>query len=108
MKTVWIAAIAIVASASAAAQTTIYKHVDEGGRITYSNKPMKGATVMELEPLTTIPATPNGTLQKQKRPYTTPVLTVHGTLEELTKTTDKKFGPTDGFTFEGNPITNVS
>ena len=50
----------------------------------------------------------NGTLQKQKRPYTTPVLTVHGTLEELTKTTDKKFGPTDGFTFEGNPITNVS
>jgi len=58
MKTVWIAAIAIVASASAAAQTTIYKHVDEGGRITYSNKPMKGATVMELDPIMTMPATP--------------------------------------------------
>ena len=44
----------------------------------------------------------------QKRPYTTPVLTVHGTLEEVTKTTDKRFGATDGFTFEGNPIANVS
>jgi len=65
MKTVWIAGVAIAVSTSAWAQTTIYKHVDESGRITYSNKPMKGATVMELEPLTTIPATPNGTLQKQ-------------------------------------------
>jgi len=65
MKTVWIAGVAIAVSTSAWAQTTIYKHVDEGGRITYSNKPMKGATVMDLEPLTTIPATPNGTLQKQ-------------------------------------------
>jgi len=65
MKTVWIAGVAIVASTSAWAQTTIYKHVDESGRITYSNKPMKGATVMDLEPLTTIPATPNGMLQKQ-------------------------------------------
>ena len=43
-----------------------------------------------------------------KRPYTTPVLTVHGTLEEVTKTTPKRFGASDGFTFEGNPITNVS
>ena len=65
MKTVWIAGIAIAASASALAQTTIYKHVDESGRITYSNRPMKGATVMDLEPLTTIPGTPAGVLQKQ-------------------------------------------
>ena len=65
MKAVWIPGVAIAVSTSAWAQTTIYKHVDESGRITYSNKPMKGATVMELEPLTTIPATPNGTLQKQ-------------------------------------------
>ena len=43
-----------------------------------------------------------------KRPYTTPVLTLHGTLEEVTKTTDKRFGATDGFTFEGQPISNVS
>jgi hypothetical protein len=68
MKTVWIAAIAIVASTSAHAQSTIYKHVDESGRITYSNKPIKGATVMELEPLTTIPATPAGRLQKTSAP----------------------------------------
>ena len=62
MKTVWIAGLAIAASTTALAQTTIYKHVDESGRITYSNKPMKGAVVMELEPLTTIPATPTGNL----------------------------------------------
>ena len=68
MKTVWIAAIAIVASTSAHAQSTIYKHVDESGRITYSNKPIKGATVMELEPLTTIPSTPAGRLQKTSAP----------------------------------------
>ena len=60
MKTVWIAGMAIAASASAFAQTTIYKHVDDSGRITYSNKPMKGAVVMELDPITTIPATPAG------------------------------------------------
>ena len=62
MKTVWIAGLAIAASTTALAQTTIYKHVDESGRITYSNKPMKGATVMDLEPLTTIPGTPAGML----------------------------------------------
>jgi Domain of unknown function (DUF4124) len=62
MKTVWIAGLAIAASTSALAQSTIYKHVDESGRVTYSNKPMKGAVVMELEPLTTIPATPAGVL----------------------------------------------
>jgi hypothetical protein len=32
--------------------------VDESGRVTYSNKPMKGATIVELEPLTTIPTPP--------------------------------------------------
>jgi hypothetical protein len=56
MKTVWIASFAIMASASALAQSTIYKHVDDGGRVTYSNKPMKGATVMELDPLTVVPS----------------------------------------------------
>jgi hypothetical protein len=62
MKTVWIAGLAIAASTSALAQSTIYKHVDESGRVTYSNKPIKGAKVLELEPLTTIPATPAGVL----------------------------------------------
>ena len=54
MKVVWIASLAVAAT-SAFAQTTIYKHTDESGRVTYSNKPMKGAVVMELEPLTQLP-----------------------------------------------------
>ena len=62
MKTVWIASVAVALSCPAWAQTTIYKHVDESGRVTYSNKPMKGAVVVELEPLTTIPSTPAGTM----------------------------------------------
>jgi hypothetical protein len=43
---------------TAVAGTTIYKHVDDSGRVTYSNKPMKGASVVDLEPLTTIPTPP--------------------------------------------------
>jgi hypothetical protein len=62
MKTVWIASVVVALSAPAWAQTTIYKHVDESGRVTYSNKPMKGAVVVELEPLTTIPSTPGGSI----------------------------------------------
>lgn len=58
MKTLWIAACIAAFSASAAADTTIYKRVDENGRVTYSNRPMKGAMVMELEPLTTLPTPP--------------------------------------------------
>ena len=65
MKTVWIASLAMAAAMPTAfAQSTIYKHVDDSGRVTYSNKPMKGAAVMDLEPLTTIPGTPSGRLQK--------------------------------------------
>jgi exonuclease VII large subunit len=64
MKSVWIAILAIAASPSALAQSTIYKHVDDSGRITYSNKPMKGATVLELEPLTTITVVPAGAMAK--------------------------------------------
>jgi len=58
MKTVLMASLAIAFSATAFAQTTIYKHVDDSGRVTYSNKPIKGATVVDLEPLTTIPTPP--------------------------------------------------
>ena len=58
MKVVWIASLAVAATTTAWAQSTIYKHVDESGRVTYSNKPMKGATVLDLEPLTTIPGAP--------------------------------------------------
>ena len=40
MKTVWMASVAIAAAVPLAhAQSTIYKHVDESGRITYSNMP---------------------------------------------------------------------
>lgn len=65
MKTVWIAGIVLAATTGVHAQSTIYKHVDESGRITYSNKPMKGATVLDLEPLTVIPGTPGGGLTPQ-------------------------------------------
>jgi hypothetical protein len=41
-----------------------------------------------------------------KKIYTTPRLTLHGTLEEVTKQIDKKLGATDGFTFMGVPISN--
>ena len=58
MKTVWIASLAAMVATTAAAQTTIYKLVDESGRVTYSNKPMKGAVVLDLEPLTTLPPPP--------------------------------------------------
>ena len=43
-----------------------------------------------------------------KRLYTTPQVTVHGTLEEITKTQDKMLGGSDGFTFMQQPIQNVS
>jgi hypothetical protein len=66
MKTVWIASFAAALAAPAWAQTTIYKHIDDSGRVTYSNKPMKGAVVLDLEPLTTIPANPSGSLAPPK------------------------------------------
>ena len=55
MKTVWIASLAIMASPLVSAQSTIYKHVDDSGRITYTNRPMKGAVAMELDPINTLP-----------------------------------------------------
>jgi hypothetical protein len=59
MKTVLIASVAIAMSASAAAaEPTIYKLIDDSGRVTYSNKPMKGATVMDMDPITIIPTPP--------------------------------------------------
>ena len=50
-----IAGLAFFAMTTAHAE--IYKHVDEQGRVTYSNVPMKGATKLNLEPLNTVPAT---------------------------------------------------
>lgn len=58
MKTVLIASLALAMSATAVAEPTIYKLIDDSGRVTYSNKPMKGATVMEMDPITVIPTPP--------------------------------------------------
>ena len=44
----------------------------------------------------------------EKRPYKTPTLTVHGTLEEVTKQQNKGYGSSDGFMFMGVPISNIS
>lgn len=53
MKTPMIALAVLVAAPCALAQTTIWKHVDENGKVTYTNRPMKGAVVVELDPLNT-------------------------------------------------------
>jgi len=64
MKTVWIAGVALAFSATALAQTTIYKLVDQEGRVTYSNRPMKGAMIVDLDPLTVIPTSPQVVSEK--------------------------------------------
>lgn len=52
------ALIGIMAAAfPMAAHSEIYKHVDDQGKVTYSNVPMKGGTRLNLEPLNTVPAT---------------------------------------------------
>jgi hypothetical protein len=51
----------LCAAASAFAQSVVvYKQVDESGRVTYSNQPMKGAMVVELSPLTVLPKSQAG------------------------------------------------
>jgi len=39
-----------------AAQAEMYKYVDEKGRVTYSNKPIKGGQKVDLPELSTVPA----------------------------------------------------
>ncbi len=74
MKTVWIASLAMATTMPMAfAQSTIYKHIDDSGRVTYSNKPMKGATVLELDPITTIPVVPAARAPLQKASVSTEV-----------------------------------
>jgi Domain of unknown function (DUF4124) len=48
--------IAYAQNGGKASSTTIYKLVDENGKVTYSNLPIKGAVKLDLEPLTSIPA----------------------------------------------------
>src|SRR5258706_5471556 len=66
IKPAWTAGLVATFASPAWAQTTIYKLVDESGHVTYSNKPMKGAIALDLEPLTTIPSTPSGSLVAPK------------------------------------------
>ena len=49
-------------AAAPRAEAVIYKHVDESGRVTYANSPIKGGARVDLEPLTVIPSTPSGSL----------------------------------------------
>ncbi len=45
----------------------VYKHIDTSGRVTYSNSPIKGAQIIELQPLMTMPAASNGQAQGKSR-----------------------------------------
>jgi hypothetical protein len=86
MKIVWMAGLAAIAMSGAAwSQSTIYKHVDESGRVTYTNKPMKGAVVVDLEPLTTIPGTPAGALVTGAAQASAPAPKAVATLERVDK-----------------------
>lgn len=49
-------AVTLAILSATAAHAEIYKHVDSNGRVTYSNVAIKGATKLNLEPLTTVPA----------------------------------------------------
>lgn len=48
-------ALAALCVYSLQAGAEIYKHVDDKGRVTYSNVPAKGAKKVDLEPLSTVP-----------------------------------------------------
>ena len=80
MKTVWIASAALMC-APVLAQTTIYKLVDDSGHVTYSNKPMKGATVVELDPITTIPTPPEVALVRASLGVSRPADTASSNME---------------------------
>ena len=48
----------VPAMASAQGAQTIYKFVDESGRVTYANSPIKGGSKVNLEPLTVLQSSP--------------------------------------------------
>jgi hypothetical protein len=75
MRTLCVAVAVAAASSCPLAQTTIYKHIDDGGRVTYSNKPIKGAVVLELDPIVTLPASPRG-VNPQNLPVEKPAVAV--------------------------------
>ncbi len=63
-------------SANAIAQTTtVYKHTDQNGRVTYSNSPIKGAVIIELAPQLIMPADPKILGQTKSPPVVVPAET---------------------------------
>ena len=72
------ASLAIVPTIALAQNSqTIYKFVDESGRVTYANSPIKGGTKLDLEPLTTIqsptPAPAAAVVQASPAPTMRPI-----------------------------------
>ena len=55
---------------------TIYKFVDENGRVTYANSPIKGGTKLDLEPLTVIPGQAGAPAPQTPPPRAIPVAKV--------------------------------
>ena len=58
-------ALSAAPSAFAQGMTVIYKHVDDRGKVTYANSPIKGGVKVDLEPITIISASPSGSLHAQ-------------------------------------------
>ena len=64
------------AMASAQGSQTIYKSVDESGRVTYANSPIKGGTKVNLEPLTVLQSSPGAAQASAPAARATPVAKV--------------------------------
>ncbi len=64
-------------------ETVIYKHVDENGRVTYANSPIKGGARIDLEPLTVIPATPSGSLNAANAQFVSPQTTTRMSMQPV-------------------------
>lgn len=56
----------------ASSNPVVYKVVDENGRVTYTNTPTKGATIVELQPLTVVPGLPAATMAAARGAPATP------------------------------------
>ena len=72
-----VASLAIVpAMVFAQSSQTIYKFVDENGRVLYANSPIKGGTKLDLEPLTIIPSSPGAAVGQNSAARAMPVAKV--------------------------------
>lgn len=70
-------------STAPATGPVIYKLVDASGRITYTNSPTKGATRVELDPITVIPSSPAGMLGGGQAGAPANVSTASGTTQSV-------------------------